>query len=387
MPYNELLISCSRLNPTPLHIERIKESLNSDLDWDQIIMLANQEGVLPILYQNLKAFSDGIPSSVLQQLKEAYIRLTGRNVYLCKKILPLLRDFNKEDLRVSLSRGARLAETVYHDWGLRYFYDFDFMVHPADLYHLRQILEKNGLWENSHASRFPTKKIRKLKWIIETGFRKNGLTLDFHCSFPGVEIPIELDPAIWNSTQSLALFDTNVRIFPAEYELCLLCLHVQKHFYSRLIWLTDIAELSTCLEIDWVKVHHICRSLDITAPVYYSLYLINRLWPRTVTESIVEMLEPGRLGKKLLVMIWPEEKILKRTLKSTVPARSSSVFLFLSFRKLPLKIKTFLSIIFPPRAYISYAYNIPINSLKIYGHYFWRMFRPITFFFNRVVKK
>jgi hypothetical protein len=387
MPHSEFLISCSRLSPTPLHIKRIKETLDSDFDWDQIMMLANREGITPLLYHNLKAFTDKLPSSVSLQLKKIYFRVAGRNTYLFKKLLPLLDAFDNEGLRVGLSRGARLIETVYHDWGLRYFHDIDFMIHPGDAFKLLQILKQQGLWEDSFASLYPTDNIRKLKWIIETGFEKNSLVLDFHCSFPGIEIPIDSDPLMWESTQIFTLFDRNVRIFSAEYELCLLCLHVQKHFYSRLIWLADIAELSSSQEIDWGKVANICKSLEITAPVFYGLYLINCLWPQTIPESIVKKLEPGRLGKRLLVMIWPEDKIVKRTLKSNVPARASSVFLFLSLRRLPLKIKTLFSIVFPPRAYVAYAYGIPINSTKIYGHYLWRFFRPITFFLNRVLKK
>ena len=84
----------------------------------------------------------------------------------------------------------------------------------------------------------------QLRWTVESGFQKDGVNLDFHFSYPGVEVPLDAYPELWETAGSMQIFEADVRIFSPEYELCILCLHAQKHCYVRIIWLTDIAELA-----------------------------------------------------------------------------------------------------------------------------------------------
>jgi len=384
---NRLLIQCSRIKLSPPQRSFVEKMLDSEIHWKQVLQRSAKEGITPFLYRHLKSFQDRIPNSVLEQLKKIYVRNTGRNIFLFKKIAPLLRSFKRENMRVCLSRGGRLALTLYPEWGLRHFADIDFMVYPGEALHLVDILDREGYWKGSYASSFPTKKKKKLMWMLETGFKNDNLWLDFHFNYPGIEIPLDLDERIWEEVQSFSLFDTEVSIFPAEYELCLLCLHAQKHCYGRLMWLTDIAELSLSPGISWEKVFDICKRLEISPSVYYGLHLANVLWPETVAMSLLKELEPGKITKGLLAAIWPEEKVALRRPNAEVPGRISSLLLLASWRNILLKLKTLFWITFPPRAYMAYLHKVPLNSLRIYWLYLGRMFRPAAFFAKLILKK
>jgi hypothetical protein len=304
-----------------------------------------------------------------------------------KKTGPLLERISEQKLRVAVTRGARLAETVYQDWGLRSYVDIDFMAHPGDASPIVEILRALGYWQESHSSLFPKQKVSQLRWTIESGFQKDGVNLDFHFNYPGVEVPLDAYPDLWETAGSMQIFETDVRIFSPEYELCILCLHAQKHCYVRIIWLTDIVELAQGEGLDWDKVYAICREQSIAAPVYHALQLVNQFWPESVSTHILEQLAPGRIPRRILQAAWPYEKIKAREMKEDVPGHAGVFFLFFSGKRLGLKLRTLWATTFPPRAYVSYFYQIPVNSIKMVSHYAWRVWRPFSMLVRMLRKR
>jgi len=383
---NEFIVRCSRSKLKPEQLIDIEKIISSGIDWRSTLSRAAHEGVLPFFSSNLKRYSDRIPENAMRQMKNAYLMNLARNTRMLHKLVPVLSAFDRKGLRAVLTRGGRLVQTVYNDWGLRYFADIDFMVHPQDVCLLVDILEHLGYWENSYASRFSGNSIHELTWIVETGFHKDGLLLDFHFNFPGIEVPLDADSGVWESVQNLDIFATPAKIFSSEYELCLLCLHGQKHCYDRLIWLTDIAELSLCPEIDWREVVDICHRLEVSAQVYYGFYLVNMFWPRTIPVDVIKKLDPGAIRKKILAVIWPAEMVMTRQMYAEQVGHASFLFLFGSMKRLGLKLRVLLSIAFPPRGYVSFFYKIPRNSIKIYLYYIWRVFRPFPLLFRALFK-
>jgi len=377
---NRLMILCSRLNLNSQVLSEIESILGLDLDWRKLIKKASDEGVSPLLFHNLKKFQSQIPESAVGQLKEIYILNTARNVHTYRKLKPLLQAINDSRLKVAVTKGARLAETLYPDIGLRFFADVDLIVHPPDWPRLKEIIEKLGFCGDEYDKKFSTQKREKLYWNFSPVFKKDRLNIEMHFNYPGLGIPISMNHDLWDCSQSVELFDTEARVFSPEYELCILCTHVQQHDYSRLIWLTDIAELASREELDWDKIIYICREEEICASVYYGLYLVSGLWPRTISKNILDKFRPGIFKKKLLRFLWPEEKILSRKSSIRFPMHTPILFPLLSKKRIFFKLKTLFHIFFPPRAWVSYYHKIPAHSVKIFYHYLWRLYRPIWLF-------
>ena len=140
-----LISLCSRLNPDASSSSAIAEILDHDMDWEQVIETAHQEKVTPLLYRSLKRYPGPVPDSVLAQLKRFYLHNTGKNLQHFHEIRPILQRIEDRGLRMALTKGARLAETVYKDPGLRYFVDIDFMAHPDDLVSIQDLLKELDL--------------------------------------------------------------------------------------------------------------------------------------------------------------------------------------------------------------------------------------------------
>ena len=148
---NKLIILCSQLNPNAKDLSEIKSLLDEDISWNNLIKKATAEGVSPLLYRNLKKYKDKIPKDSLENLKAMYLRNIARNLYLYAKLKPFLKEINDLDLKACLSKGARLAITLYKDIGLRSFSDIDFFIHPADWPLFKKTGEKFGFQTEGYA--------------------------------------------------------------------------------------------------------------------------------------------------------------------------------------------------------------------------------------------
>ena len=383
---NKLMILCSRLNPNSTYLSEIKNLLEADVNWNKLIKKASEEKVSPLLYHNLKKFQDKIPEWVMEHLKKMYIRNKSRNIYLYKKLKPLLKEINDCRLKVALTKGANLAKTLYKDIGLRYFTDIDFFLHPSDWPRFKKISEKLGFRGEGYGSSFSNFKMRKSGWPLATHLRKERLMLDSHFNYPGIETPLSSDNDIWESAQMVNIEGVETKIFSPEYELCILCLHAQAHSYNRIIWLTDIAELSSKKEINWNKILFICQKEEIRASVSYGLYLVNCFWPNTISKDILDRFILGKIEKKLLGFLWPEEKVLSRDFSFNTHALATSLFLIFSSRRLLLKLKILLSRVFPPLDWAAWRHKVPEDSIKVYIHYLRRCAKPMIFFYKVLFK-
>jgi len=384
---DKLIILCSRLNPNSKDLSEIKSLLEADVNWNKLIKKAADEKVSPLLYHNLKKYQDKIPEGAIENLRSMYLRNKARNIYLYTKLKPFLKEINDLHLKAALSKGARLAITLYKDIGLRYFTDIDFFIHPSDWPQFKKTSEKLGFRTEGYASSFPNLKMRKSGWPLATHLRKERLMLDTHFNYPGIEIPMSLDNDIWESAQRANIEGIGAKIFSPEYELCILCPHAQAHEYSRLIWLTDIAELSSREEINWDKILNICQKEEIRAFVYYGLYLVNYFWPHTISKDILDRFRLGKIEKKLLLFLWPEEKILSRDSNLITFTPTTRIFLLFSGRRFLLKIKTFLSKAFPPLDWMAWQNNVPAGSIKVYICYLKRFARPMEFLLRILFNK
>lgn len=389
---NKFIILCSRLNLNSRDLSEIESLLESDLNWKKIIKKANQEGVTALLYYNLKKYQSRIPQSTMEQLKKIYQINTARNVYTYRKIKPLLQEINNSHLKIAITKGARLAKTLYLDIGLRPFADVDLVVHPSDWQKLIAIMRRLGFFQNRYGEYISEQKPRSYDWTYYNYFQKNGLLIDVHCYPFDLRMSAKNINEFWRSRQKETIADTESSVFSIEYEFCKLCVHTQKHSYFPLIWLTDIAELSSREALNWDKVLAISEEEEIKAPVYYGLYLVNRLWPGTVSSTIVNKFKIGTFANKLLRFFWPEEKILSRDPSFEAPLRkvpehTPTLFPLLSRKRIFFKLKTLCQIFFPHRAWVSYFHKIPPNSIRIYYHYFLRLYKIIQFSLKFLFKK
>ena len=373
---DRLLIHLSRIDPEESSLSAGRETMTTSLDWGSLIRKSALEGVTPLVYRNLKPLRGVVPGEVLDELRSVYYRNALRNELLFRTASVLLRQVRGAGLRVAVTKGARLALSLYPDPGLRAFADIDLLVHPGDWPLLQKILEEQGFKAiSARQSRFDPKK-RFLHWTFSPYYCLGDLFIELHFVYLGLHLPFLSEEDLWASAGTVESGELEITVLSPEYELCYLCLHALQHSYSRLLWLTDIAEHATRGKVDWDRAARICRNEGITAGVRHGLDLVNALWPGSLPDDVPAKFRVTPLEARLMGLLWPAESILSRSDTFLLPYYSPTFFVLLARKKPLLAVRTLVRILFPPKAWVAESYDIPPHSVRILLHYAWRVYRP-----------
>ncbi len=284
---DRLLVGLSRIAPGPEARAEVHRLIRGTVDWNELVGKAIREGVSPLLYRNLKPMGAPVPEKALASLRKTYFANEARNIRLFRRIAPLFGEMSAAGLRAVITKGARLALTVYPAIGLRPFTDIDLVVHPGDWTALEKALAGLGYVPDANGRTRLHPRNRALDWTFSPYFRLGELMVELHFAYLGLHVPFRSEEDFWASARSVGVDGVDARITSPEYELCYLCLHAQQHSYGRLMWFTDIAELGSRAEVDRDKVARIARREGIEAVVRYGLELVNALWPGTIPARFV----------------------------------------------------------------------------------------------------
>ena len=367
-----LFVLCSRPAPGPGAREEVLRLAGSVRDWDRALGKAEEEGILPLLYWNLRDNPGAVPAAVLETLRRSFLRNLARTAQVYRELELFLESVRRRGLRAALTKGGRLALDLYPEPALRPFWDVDFIVHPSDWPALKKILAALGFAASADGGGDPP-----LDWAYSPYYRKNSLFLEFHFTPLGLHFRNRGEDGLWSSASRLSVRGTEAMVLPAEHELCYLCIHAQQHSYQRLVWLSDIAELASRPGLDWDRVLKISRVERIKGPVFYGLHLANTLWPGAVPPGPMAELLPGPFERAGLRILWPEAATAARRAAPAWPYYMPSLFSLWERKSPGLAARTLRDILFPPRAWLAATCGLPPNSLRLYGRYLDRILRPV----------
>ncbi|HEX2694528.1 MAG TPA: nucleotidyltransferase family protein [Acidobacteriota bacterium] len=384
---DRLLVGLSRIVPGAEDLARVPGLIPGTVDWSELVRRAAREGVSPLVYRNLKPFEASVPAEALASLRTSYYANEVRNSRLIRRIAPLIGAVGAAGLRAVVTKGARLALTVYPDIGLRPFTDIDLVVDPRDWPGLEKVLAGLEYIPESHGRTRLDPGNRALDWTFAPYFRLGDLLVELHFAYLGLHVPFRSEEDFWASVGWVRVDGADARIMSPEYELCYLCLHAQQHSYARLMWLTDIAELGSRAEIDRDKLLRIARREGIVAVVRHGFELVNALWPGTIPKRLVSELRMGRLESVLLSAFWPPGRILRRAGRIPMPYYTPTFFSLLSRRKPLLAARTLLRILFPPMDWIADSYNVVPWSSNAWLRYARRLGAPLARLLDRTERE
>jgi hypothetical protein len=241
------LLECA--SPYP-DVQRLGELIAKPMDWPQLMALADEHGMLPLLAGRLRDVDDAVvPAEIRRKLREWQRAQIIFTLSLTAELFRLLDRFAASGIEVLLTKGPALAARCYGDPGSRQYTDLDLIVCGSDIQRSTEAMIALG-----YEPKVPLKAIQAKKFPGEYVFaqRDTGLLVEFHTEHTFRYHPRPLVVERLFERRACVRFDGHeVPALSTEDELILICIHGAKHFWTRLMWIADVAALASRQDVDW----------------------------------------------------------------------------------------------------------------------------------------
>ncbi len=279
-PELQVLLMAVRSNLTPQHIAEVRRLLCQNLDWDFLLKQAHANAVLPLLRRGIHAhFEAEVSAAALDTLRKACERTQQRNLALTAELLHVMGRLEEKGIPVLPFKGPVLAEGAYGNLSLRTFADLDLLLHEDHLPLAQEILTKHGYRSEYAFTTEQERAYRKLECAVRMRHPERNAVVELHWAlterYLSIRLPVE---RIWESTQPVLLAGRMVRTFGPEDLLLYLCVHGNKHQWSRLEWICCIAELIIAQPgLNWSEVQARSREFGVQRLLHLALILASEL--------------------------------------------------------------------------------------------------------------
>lgn len=284
-----LLRSCHILRDSVV-AEAIGTLLQEDVDWKRLLRLAAEHRMMPLLHWHLSAApSELVPRDVLNRLQSHFHATHLRNLSVTGELLRLVRTFREQHVPLMPYKGPVLASLAYGNLALREFIDLDILVRKRDIPEARQLLVSAGYRQiDSPTSDYEAAFLQSQREYV---FIRDGTVVELHWAVTPRNYSFPLDPeGLWERLQQVPLGGEKVSTFSMEDLLLILCVHGSKHFWHRLAWICDVAELlRTHAAIDWEQLVYQADKLGSRRMLFLGLLLANDLLEAPLPEKVSRM--------------------------------------------------------------------------------------------------
>jgi hypothetical protein len=287
----DLLCACASAAPLSEQLASIANWNYVGFDWSSFLKLAEHHGVLALVASNLAQHAVDLPAEIAQSLRSAYAENLRRNMWFAGELTRILEHFEERKVRAIPYKGPVLAQSAYGDLGLRSFSDLDLLISPRDFERAKSALSEIGY----HPSHELAPAVERL--FLRTGYERsfdgeagkylvelqwNLLPHFYAVDFQGPDFCVE---DLLARAGHISLGSADVPCLSPEDSLLVLCLHAAKHLWTRMIWLTDIAQSLRASDLDWRTVVQRARAMGIARIMGVSFRLAERLLDVTVPDA------------------------------------------------------------------------------------------------------
>ncbi|HJY88390.1 MAG TPA: nucleotidyltransferase family protein [Candidatus Acidoferrales bacterium] len=287
---NALLLCCARSQLEAEGIEQVRGLLGRQLDWTYLFAAASWHGLMPHLYWHLNACCPGaVPPSRMAVLANCFREHAQRNLYLTLELVGILERLQANEVLAIPYKGPVLAFLAYGGLALREFSDLDILVPQRDIPRACKLVASLGYQPRFEpAAAHATSKDRiPGQYLFSRDDGSSVVELHSERTLRYFPRPLDVD-RISARLEPVSVGGKEVHTFPAEDLLSLLCVHGAKHFWQRLSWISDIAELLRSHPgLDWGRTRELARELDCERMLFLGLYLARDLLGANLSEEIL----------------------------------------------------------------------------------------------------
>jgi hypothetical protein len=295
---HELIICCARVQAEAHRVERIKFLVQQDLDWQYVVRLAQQQGVMPLLYVNLqKNCAASVPVDALKSLEQLFSTNRFSSLLLTGELTKIFTLLEQQAIAVVPYKGPVLAAAVYGDVSLRQYCDLDLVLQQENILPAKQLLIEQGYEPKDSMT-----EAEELAFLQSK--TEHNYTLVHYDKKIVVELHWRITPRFtsliepkhfWQNLKPATLAGANFLNLSLEDWLPILCVHGSRHRWERLTWLCDIAEIMRLRpDLDWDAVIARSQVLICRRMLYLGILLAHDLLDAPLPERILQKMRTDR---------------------------------------------------------------------------------------------
>ena len=292
----ELLLNLCRLSFNDEQKSRIKGLVKRISGWDHFIWLANEHGIVSIIFHNLEQLGllSYIPESANSTLKGLYLKSLARNTFLVEKFVELKKCLDEIGIKLVVLKGMALEPGIYGNIGLRQMTDIDLYINDKN-----ECLRAWKHLKNSGYISNPVKSSLHSKILIDYGkhmpdLNKDGISFDLHHSLFDNDHHID---TIIISTDAVEL------TVPAyDFHFLYLVKHLDYHELkgeSQLRLYIDLFQIikRTDVDINSSRIIDLAEKLGLKKILFEKLFLLHLIWSVPVKKDILNQLTDNQKSK------------------------------------------------------------------------------------------
>jgi len=196
-------------------------------EWEALLAQAEEQHVLPWAAAQLRLHTANLTPAILNRLRRIERDAAINAFFWTSELKGLLREFERQEVRVVPLKGPFLAERLYGATELRVSHDLDLLVSRSDLERAEALLTAAGFIPGSPDD-YHRQWYRKTTTVELHQDVDNPLAFDFH-----------VEGALRQSLPSQFQGQRCWQLAPAD-ELLFLCLHGARHRFERLSLVLDL---------------------------------------------------------------------------------------------------------------------------------------------------
>ena len=275
----------------------------AEADWRQLIALAAQQRVRPLVYRRLahSHVHTQIPAAAWHELAIDVQHLARRLLHMHSELQQLLATLGAADIPAIVLKGGCLSTLVYHNLTLREMTDLDLLVPRAHLQRAVDLVAAQGYGaRRSFSVELDTATSNHVTRL----FNANGTALELHWNITKPCEPFTIDPSdLWRRTVPYRLAATHALSLSPEDLILHLCVHWSYHHQCEfgLRPLCDIAHtIDRFPALDWDAVCQRTDAAQWRRGVALALWLAREMLGAQAPDRVFDRLAPAGISQELL---------------------------------------------------------------------------------------
>ncbi len=262
-----------------------------------LIALANQHGVLPLVYKTLKK---QLKNQTIQDLtfniedwQAAYRQIAQRNMLMSAELIRIMELLEENNIQALAFKGPTLAQMAYGDITLRQYGDLDILVDERDLKSTGKLFKSYHYIPDEDLAFLENKVLLNIS--SDLGFRhdKNYTYIELHWKLFRKKLFITLDSLNLKSNQTVVKIQgKEIKTLQTNLLLVYLCAHGSKHMWERIEWIVDVDKLiSNVGNIDWDTVWLYAKKMHSVNTLLLGLALCEELFHTKLPSNIQQKIK------------------------------------------------------------------------------------------------